>query len=306
MSAGERRFMKTNADSTASLEPGTQAADFAERVRVNQAKLTSELRPHYDFIVCGSGSSGSVVARRLAENPDVSVLLLEAGGDDDLPEVMRAEQWPANLGSERDWNFATQPNPHLNGRAIPYSMGKVLGGGSSINVMAWARGHKNDWDYFASEAGDKAWSYESVLNIYRRIEDWHGAPDPEYRGTGGPASVQPAPVPNPYPPAALEGARSVGIPTFENQNGRMMEGEGGAAILDLRVRDGYRQSVFRSYVFPYLDRPNLTVLTGALVTRLTFDQVERKRVTGVEFSRNGHIHRVGAGSEVVLSLGAIH
>ena len=74
------------------------------------------------------------------------MLLLEAGGDDDVPEVMRAEQWPANLGSERDWNFTAQPNPHLNGRAIPYSMGKVLGGGSSINVMAWARGHKNDWD----------------------------------------------------------------------------------------------------------------------------------------------------------------
>ena len=75
--------------------------------------------------------------------------------------------------------------PHLNGRSIPMNMGKVLGGGSSINVMTWARGHKNDWDYFASEAGDPAWSYESVLNIYRRIEDWHGAPDPKYRGTGG-------------------------------------------------------------------------------------------------------------------------
>jgi choline dehydrogenase len=137
-----------------------------------------KLRPHYDFIVCGSGSSGSVVARRLAEHDDVSVLLLEAGGQDDVPVVMRAEQWPANLGSERDWYFAAQPNAHLNGRSIPYSMVKVLGGGSSINVMAWARGHQNDWDFFAAEAGDNAWSYGSVLNIYRRIEDWHGAPTP--------------------------------------------------------------------------------------------------------------------------------
>ncbi|MDT5288166.1 MAG: choline dehydrogenase, partial [Mycobacterium sp.] len=94
-------------------------ADFAERVRHNQQSLGANLRAQYDFIVCGSGSSGSVVARRLAENPSVSVLLLEAGGPDDVPEVMRAEQWPANLGSERDWNFAAQPNPHLNGRSIP-------------------------------------------------------------------------------------------------------------------------------------------------------------------------------------------
>src|ERR1700682_1010633 len=165
--------------------------ELAERVRANQQRLTAALQPQYDFIVCGSGSSGSVVARRLAENASVSVLLLEAGGPDDVPEVMRAEQWPANLGRERHWNFAAQPTPHLNGRSIPYSMGKVLGGGSSINVMAWARGHKNDWDFFASESGDNAWSYESVLNIYRRIEDWHGVPDPDYRGTGGPVYVEP-------------------------------------------------------------------------------------------------------------------
>src|SRR5258708_14846488 len=114
--------------------------------------------------------------------------------------------------------------------------GKVFGGGTSINGMVWARGHKYDWDFFAAEARDAAWSYESVLNIYRRIEDWHGAPDPRYRGTGGLVFVQPAPDPNPVAPALLEGARSVRIPTFQCQNGLLMEGEGRAYIMDLRVR----------------------------------------------------------------------
>ena len=296
--------MQTSEDQPhASPEPANRQSGFAARVRVNQAKLTSELRPQYDFIVCGSGSSGSVVARRLAENPDVSVLLLEAGGRDDVPSVTEAGEWPANLGSDRDWAFQAQPNPHLNGRSIPMNMGKILGGGSSINVMIWARGHQNDWDYFASEAGDPAWNYESVLNIYRCIEDWHGTPDPKYRGTGGPVFVQPAPDPNPIAPAMVEGASSIGIPTFESNNGRMMEADGGASILDLRVRDGKRQSVFRSYTFPYMDRPNLTVLTHALVSRVTF---QGKRATGVECIYNGNTHRISAGHEVVLSLGAIH
>jgi choline dehydrogenase len=103
------------------------APDFVHRVRLNQQRLRSELKRQYDVIVCGSGSSGSVVAGRLAENPNVSVLLLEAGGDDNVPEVMDADKWPLNLGSERDWNFQSLPNPRLNGRSLPLSMGKVLG-----------------------------------------------------------------------------------------------------------------------------------------------------------------------------------
>jgi choline dehydrogenase len=294
-----------NSNKQGAHERGNQwsADNLSERVSRNQRALRSALRTYYDFIVCGSGSSGSVVARRLAEDPAVSVLLLEAGGSDDLPQVIEANQWPANLGSERDWNFQAQPNPFLNGRTVTLAMGKVLGGGSSINVMVWARGHRTDWDFFASEVGDPAWNYNSVLNIYRRIEDWHGHPDPTYRGTGGPVFVEPAPNPNPIAPAMLDGARSIGIPIFENQNGRMMEADGGASIIDVRARNGRRQSVFRSYVFPLMDRPNLTVLTGALVVRLTYSG---KRVTGVQISHEGKMRHLTAGAEVVLSLGAIN
>jgi choline dehydrogenase len=212
--------------------------------------MITELKRHYDFIVCGSASSGAVVAARLAQKPEVNVLLIEAGGSDDWPAVQQAGQWPENLGSERDWAFRSEPNSNLNGRCITLNTGKVLGGGSSINLMAWARGHKDDWDFFAAETNDPAWNYESALRIYRSVEDWHGAPDAKHRGTGGPLFVQPAPDPSPIVPAMLAGAQSVGVPTFENQNGRMMEGHGGAAVLDLLLRNGIRQSVFRAYAFP--------------------------------------------------------
>jgi choline dehydrogenase len=282
------------------MQPGD---NFAERVHANQRKLRSNLNTRYDFIVCGSGSAGSVVASRLAENPAVSVLLLEAGGDDDVPSVTDARQWVTNIGSERYWEFNAEPNPHLNGRAIRMGMGKVLGGGSSINAMIWARGHKSDWDFFASETGDSGWSYESVLDIYRGIEDWQGSPDPEHRGTGGPVFVQPMYNPIPSVGALFGGIHSLGIPIFENQNGRIMEADGGASVADMRIRDGKRQSVFRAYVFPLMDQPNLTVLPHALVTRLTF---EGNRTTGVEISYEGSTLRIRAGQEVILSLGAIH
>lgn len=269
----------------------------------SSCSATATLKPRYDFIVCGAGSAGSVIARRLAENPDASVLLVEAGGDDSATSVAESSQWLTNLGSERDWGFKGLANPQINGRSIPFSMGKVLGGGSSINAMVWARGHRADWDLFADETSDPAWGYESVLGIYRRIEDWHGAPDPRYRGTGGPVFVQPAPEPSPLASATLAGARSIGIPTFESPNGSMMEAASGASLTDLRVRNGKRESVFRSYTYPHMDRPNLTVLTDALVTRVS---IVGSRAAGVEISYRGEQHAIGVDMEVVLSLGAVH
>jgi choline dehydrogenase len=213
-----------------------------------------------------------------------------------------AAAWPMNLGSARDWGFSALPNPHLNGRAIPMSMGKVLGGGSSINVMLWARGHKSDWDYFADAAGDPAWNYDSVLKIYREIENWQGAPDPDRRGRNGLLYVTPPTEPSAVAAAMLDAATELGIPVFDDANGSMMEGPGGASYFNLRIRDGRWQSIFRSYTFPLMNQPNLTVLSGTVVTRVL---IERGAATGVACILDGRSHRFLASHEVILSLGAI-
>ena len=159
--------------------------------------------------------------------------------------------------------------------------------------------------FYASEAGDPSWGYEAVLDLYRRrIEAWAGGLDPDYRGMRGMVHVQSTAEPHPFSFALLEGAESVGLQRFPNPNGRMMEAAaGGCAFVDETVRDGKRQSIFRSYVFPFMDQPNITVLTGALATRVL---LHRRRATGVEFHYHGKTLRAAATGEIILSLGAIH
>jgi choline dehydrogenase len=167
--------------------------EFAAQVRHNQRELAARISSPFDFIVCGAGTSGCVVAARLAADPNLRVLLIEAGGHDETELVQDPNRWPLTLGGEMDWAFVADANPQLNGRALAYPMGKVLGGGSSINVSTWSRGHQADWDFYAAEAADEAWSYRAVLELYRsRIEKWAGDPDPDYRGTHGTVHVQPA------------------------------------------------------------------------------------------------------------------
>jgi choline dehydrogenase len=235
--------------------------DFAQRVRVNQQRLAAELATRFDYIVCGAGTSGCVVAARLAADPKKEVLLLEAGGNE-------------------------------------------MGGDSSVNGATWSRGHRADWDHCALEAGDPSWNYQAVRDLYRqRIEAWAGNPDPQFRGTTGVVHVQPAPDPGPFAMAQFEAAEALGLPRFPNQNGGLMEAAGGCALVDETVRDGKRRSIFRSYLYPLMDRPNLTVLTGAVVTRILF---RGPRASGVEFQYGGRLARADAAREIVLSLGAIH
>lgn len=257
---------------------------------------------HYDFIVCGAGTAGSVVAARLADQKSARVLLVEAGEGYSGPEVTEPALWPMNLGSKRDWAFEGQPNPHLNGRRLSLSMGKGLGGGSSINVMVWSRGHRSDWDHFAAESGDPAWGYDSVLKYYRRIENWQGIPDPARRGSGGPVHVEQPETPQPLAWATLEAASRLGIPRFDSPNGEMMEGPGGVAITDLRIKQGKRDSIFDAYIQPRLHSPNLTVLTGALVTRVL---LVGTRAIGVEVVIAGERQCFYAAAEVILSMGAV-
>jgi choline dehydrogenase len=207
-----------------------EAADKFVAVAINQAARRAALRSNYDYIVIGSGASGSVVARRLAENRDAQVLLLEGGGEDLKPGILITETWFFNQGGEFDWNFGAERSPGVNNRSIVQAMGKAIGGGTSINGMVWARGHKNDFDHWAKQAGDDAWDYQHILDIYRRIEDWHGAPDPERRGSGGEVYVQPAPDPSSISPAsARRAAREVGRAGEEGDTdiGASLLGRGG-------------------------------------------------------------------------------
>jgi len=298
-----RRFVELAVASGASLLTAQAWAQTLGDAAVTQRYNAQALQTSYDYIVVGSGSGGAVVAGRLAAETDATVLVLEAGGTDQVDAVLSPLMWGSNIQSDRDWRYVAQPSQHVNGRALVLPMGKVVGGGSSINAMIWARGHKNDFDFWAAEAGDAAWNYASVLEIYKRIEDWQGPADPSRRGTGGKVFVTEVENPNPVAGAFLQGCESVGIPVFADMNGEMMEGPGGVAPANVRIRNGMRVNIPSSYLWETLQRPNITLLTGATVQRL---EMSGTTVTGITFVKDGAMHSVRASSRVILSAGAIN
>ncbi|MGY1773058.1 GMC family oxidoreductase [Blastococcus sp. SYSU D00813] len=253
----------------------------------------------YDVVVVGAGSAGCALAGRLTEDPSLRVLLLEAGGSDDVLEV----QVPAALykvwRTRRDWNYTTEPQPGLGGRGLFWPRGKLLGGSSSINAMIYIRGAAADYDEWAELTGDPAWSYESVLPLFRRMEDNARGAD-RFHGVGGPLRVEDPRSPHVWSRAAVQSAVAAGYPRNDDFNGADQEGVG---LYQLTQRRGRRWSAADAYLHPALGRPNLTVLTGALTTRVL---VSGGRATGVEYRRGGQLHTAHAAAEVVLAGGAVN
>jgi choline dehydrogenase len=279
-------------------------ADELDAIRANQNERAKKLKSAYDYIVVGTGSGGSALVGRLAAaSPNASILVLEAGDWDTAPSVQDPGVWFTNLGSERDWKDVSLPSAGTNNRAIPEHMGKVVGGGSSINATIWARPFKADLDHWAAESGDAAWGYEHGLSIYRRMENWQGKPDARYRGRGGPVWCQHAANPHPAAPAMLEACRSLGLPVLDDLNGAREEGAGGFALMNQIIREGRRQSMARSYLYPVLARRNVTLLVNTQVDRLTF---AGNRTTGVEIGSGPQARRIQAKAEVILCSGGIN
>ncbi len=253
----------------------------------------------YDYIIVGAGSAGCMLAYRLGANPDNRILILEAGGPDTDPLI----HIPLGLGKmhekrAHDWGYDAEPEQRLNGREIEAMRGKVVGGSSSINVMAYVRGHRGDYDRWADN-GATGWSYADVLPYFRRMESWEGGED-TWRGGSGPWKTQFAKSQDPLWDAWIEAGKAAGVGYTDDYNGEKQEGLGRSQS---NIYRGRRHSAATAFLRPAIRRGNVDLRVSAQVSRVV---LEGKRAVGVEFIRLGRPEVIRATKEVVLSGGVFN
>jgi choline dehydrogenase len=273
---------------------GIVAASAMNRVHAQTAN-------EFDFVIVGAGSSGCVLANRLSADPKARVLLVEAGtvASSD-PSVAMPSRWVSLLGSAYDWNYPTEPDPALNGRALRWPRGKATGGSSVINAMAYVRGHRLSFDAWAEAAGP-AWSYRQVLPVFKQLED-NSRGASEYLGAGGPLAVSDTTDPHAGHLAFLEAARELGFAASPTWDFNGAQQENGAGFYQKNIRGGRRHSAADAFLAPVASRPNLSVWTGSSARRLI---IERGRVSALEIARDGRVERVRVAREIVIASGVI-
>ncbi|WP_233865428.1 GMC family oxidoreductase [Paraburkholderia adhaesiva] len=257
------------------------------------------LEGEFDYVIVGAGTAGCVLAKRLSEDPNVSVLLLEAGGQDDYHWIHIPVGYLYCIGNPRtDWLYKTVAEAGLNGRTLSYPRGRVLGGSSSINGMIYMRGQREDYDAWARATGDASWSWDSVLPVFRKSEDYHGGAS-EYHGAGGEWRVEKQRLKWKILETFAQAAQEQGIAATDDFN---RGDNSGVGYFDVNQKRGVRWNASKAFLRETMKRPNLTVITGALTERLIF---EGRRCVGVEF--RGDVDYVArARGEVILSAGAVN
>lgn len=252
----------------------------------------------FDYIIIGGGTAGCVLANRLSADPAIKVLMLEAGGKDNYLWIHIPVGYLYCIGNPRtDWCFKTEPEPGLNGRAIGYPRGRVLGGSSSINGMIYMRGQTRDFEQWKAQ-GNPGWGWEDVLPYYMQSENYQRGAD-EMHKTGGEWRIEKQRLRWEILDAFRDAAAEVGIPKVIDFNRGNNEGCG---YFEVNQKRGIRWNTAKGFLRPALKRPNLTVLTDAVVKRL---RVEAKRVTGVEFWRDNQLFQADAMRETILAAGAV-
>ena len=257
----------------------------------------------FDYIIIGGGSAGCVLANRLTQDPDVSVLLLEAGSKDDYLWIHIPVGYLYCIDNPRtDWRYRTEADAGLNGRSLVYPRGKVLGGSSSINGMIYMRGQSYDYDQWAEMTGDPGWRWDAVLPLFKKTEDFYNGAD-EFHGSGGEWRVEKQRLKWDILEAFRDGAEQVGIP----KTGDFNRGDNnGCGYFDVNQRRGIRWNTSKAFLRPASKRSNLTIMTGCHVQRLKIETTERGKVcTGVEFTGGGRAFTAASTRETLLCAGAI-